>query len=102
LYVRFHGRNAANWWTHEHRDDRYDYLYTPEELEPYATLAIRSEKAAKRVLMYMNNHFSAKAAANAAILKHQLGQAVPGEYSREMRARYPALQAITAPTDLLS
>jgi len=101
LYVRFHGRNAANWWTHEHRDDRYDYLYTAEELRPYAALAGRSEKAAKRVLMYMNNHFSAKAVANAAILKHQLGQAVPGEYSREMRTRYPELREITAPTDLL-
>jgi uncharacterized protein YecE (DUF72 family) len=101
LYIRFHGRNAANWWTHEHRDDRYDYLYTPDELKPYAALASRSEKAAKRVLMYMNNHFSAKAVANAAILKHQLGQAVPGEYSREMRTRYPELRAITASTDLL-
>src|SRR5947209_15871083 len=31
-YVRFHGRNAAKWWHHEHAFERYDYLYTEDEL----------------------------------------------------------------------
>ena len=31
-YVRFHGRNAAKWWRHEHAHERYDYLYTEGEL----------------------------------------------------------------------
>jgi len=28
LYVRLHGRNAAEWWEHEQSEDRYDYMYT--------------------------------------------------------------------------
>lgn len=31
-YVRFHGRNAGQWWSGGAR--RYDYLYSREELEP--------------------------------------------------------------------
>ena len=44
--------------------------------------------------MYANNHFSAKSVANAAILKHQLGQELPGEYTEEMVDRYPDLRGI--------
>ena len=30
-YVRFHGRNSKTWWDSSKRD-RYDYLYTKQEL----------------------------------------------------------------------
>jgi uncharacterized protein YecE (DUF72 family) len=100
VYVRLHGRNAASWWTHDDRDDRYDYLYTPDQLRPFADAAQRASKAGRRVLMYLNNHVSAKAVANAAILKHQLGDLVPGEYSREMVSRYPELRGIVATSGL--
>ena len=48
----------------------------------------------KKAYLYANNHFSAKSAANAAILKHQLGQDVPGEYTEEMLREYPDLKGI--------
>jgi uncharacterized protein YecE (DUF72 family) len=95
-----HGRNAAAWWTHEHADDRYDYLYRPGELLPFADAAKRASAAGRRVVMYLNNHFSAKAVANAAVLKHQLGDLVPGDYPREMIARYPELSGIVATSGL--
>ena len=38
-YLRLHGRNAAQWWTHENSEDRYNYLYTADELEPLAEAA---------------------------------------------------------------
>jgi hypothetical protein len=50
--------------------------------------------------MYMNNHFSAKAAANAALLKHALGQPVSGDYPREMLDRYPELAGVVATSGL--
>ena len=78
MYVRLHGRNAARWWSHEEADDRYDYLYTPAELQPFANAARRASAAGRRVVMYLNNHFSAKAVANAAVLQHQIGGPVPG------------------------
>lgn len=76
-YFRFHGRNTAHWWAHGRSEDRYNYLYTPEEMAPFAD-AVRQEAALEqRVLAYFNNHFSAKAVTNADILKRQLGQITP-------------------------
>lgn len=76
-YFRFHGRNTAQWWSHEKSEDRYNYLYTDAELQPYADEAKAEAALEKRVLVYFNNHFSAKAVANADILKNQLGQLTP-------------------------
>jgi uncharacterized protein YecE (DUF72 family) len=94
FYMRLHGRNAAHWWAHETRDDRYDYLYSEDELKPIADAVREAGRAAKKAYVYMNNHFAAKAVANAAILKHQLGQELPGEYPPGLVERYPALAGI--------
>ena len=100
FYLRLHGRNAAQWWKHDKSEDRYNYLYSPSELVPFAESARRHAATGRRVLVYMNNHFSAKAVANAAVLKHELGQPVPGDYSREMVERYPDLTGIVATSGL--
>jgi uncharacterized protein YecE (DUF72 family) len=94
-YLRLHGRNAAQWWKHDKSEDRYNYLYSAEELEPFAD-AVReaTRRDVKKAYLYANNHFSAKSVANAAILKHQVGQAVPGDYTEEMVKRYPDLKGI--------
>jgi uncharacterized protein YecE (DUF72 family) len=99
-YFRLHGRNGAEWWTHEHRDDRYNYLYSAAELAPFAMEARAATARGRKVLMYLNNHFSAKAVANAAVLRHQLGDLVPGEYSRAMVDRYPELAGIVRTSGL--
>ena len=39
IYLRLHGRNAAEWWKHEESEDRYNYLYSEEELAPIADKA---------------------------------------------------------------
>ena len=77
VYVRMHGRNKASWWAHKASEDRYNYLYSAEELEPVAGFAKAEAAIEKRVLVYFNNHFSAKAVANADILKNQVGQLAP-------------------------
>ena len=100
VYLRLHGRNAADWWDHEQSEDRYNYLYSADELAPFAEAAADAAAKKKRVLIYMNNHFSAKSVANAAILKHQLGQIVPGEYLPEMTTRFPELQGVVATSGL--
>ncbi len=99
-YFRLHGRNAAHWWDHDEAEDRYNYLYSPSELAPFAEAAQQASAAGRRVLVYTNNHFSAKSVANAAILRHQLGELVPGEYPREMVRRYPDLAGIVTTTGL--
>ena len=93
-YLRLHGRNAAAWWDHAESEDRYDYLYSPEEMKAFVEPVRRAAKPGRRVLVYFNNHFSAKAVANAAILKHDLGQILPGDYPQTMLATYPELTGI--------
>jgi uncharacterized protein YecE (DUF72 family) len=100
LYIRLHGRNARAWWDHDESEDRYDYLYAPEELAPFAGVARRAAASGRNVLMYLNNHFSAKSVANAAVLKHELGQRVPGDFPREIVARYPELSGIVQTSGL--
>jgi uncharacterized protein YecE (DUF72 family) len=93
-YLRLHGRNAAQWWKHEQSEDRYNYLYSAEELEPFAEAAEAASRHVKKAYLYANNHFSAKSVANAAILKHQLGQPLPGEYPDTFVDAYPDLKGI--------
>jgi uncharacterized protein YecE (DUF72 family) len=94
FYMRLHGRNAATWWKHKAMEDRYDYLYSDDELKPIAEAVREAGRAAKKAYVYMNNHFAAKAVANAAILKHQLGLELPGEYPPGLVDRYPMLEGI--------
>lgn len=88
-YMRLHGRNAAHWWEHEVAEDRYDYLYTPEELEPFAARARADAAANRKVYLYLNNHFSAKAVANAAVLQRKTGREPSGDYNLAFRMTYP-------------
>ena len=44
-YLRLHGRNDAQWWAHEKSEDRYNYLYSASELEPFAEAADRASRA---------------------------------------------------------
>ena len=90
-YLRFHGRNAATWWEHDTPEDRYNYLYSGEELQPFARATESASATGKRVLAYFNNHFSSKAVANAVVLKRDLGQIIPGTYTTEMIDKYPEL-----------
>ena len=99
-YFRLHGRNAAAWWEHDASEDRYDYLYSPAELAPFAEAARQASAHGRRVLVFFNNHFSAKAVANAAILKHDLGQLVPGDYPAAMMERYPDLAGVVTTSGL--
>ena len=93
-YLRLHGRNAAQWWSHEKSEDRYNYLYSAEELRPFAEAAEAASRQVKKAYLYTNNHFSAKSVANAAILKHELRQDLPGGYPEEFVERFPDLKGI--------
>jgi len=91
-YMRLHGRNAAKWWTHEKAEDRYDYLYSDDELKEITETADAARHIVRKLYLYTNNHFSAKSVANAVMIKKQLGEPIEGEYSDAFLERYPGLE----------
>lgn len=95
-YMRLHGRNAKEWWHHEHRDDRYNYLYSAPELQEFAEDAGAAKELVKKSYLYTNNHFAAKSVVNAVMLKAQLGQPIEGEYPPEVVERYPEIRDLVA------
>ena len=93
-YMRLHGRNAAQWWNHDKSEDRYNYLYSADELKEFSETADASKRLVKKLYLYTNNHFSAKSVANAAMIKRQLGEPIEGEYPPEFVERYPELAGV--------
>src|SRR5687768_15332652 len=79
-YMRLHGRNVAQWWHHDKSEDRYDYLYSADELREFSMIAGAANTLVKKSYLYMNNHFAAKSVTNAVMVKAQLGQPLSGEY----------------------
>jgi uncharacterized protein YecE (DUF72 family) len=74
-YIRLHGRNARAWFNPEAgRDQKYDYLYSREELRLWEE-AIR-EMEAEKLFVILNNHFQGKGIANAFMLLKALGKEV--------------------------
>jgi uncharacterized protein YecE (DUF72 family) len=76
-YIRLHGRNAKAWFSKEAgRDEKYDYLYSREELRMWEEAL--KEMEAEKTFLILNNHFQGKAIANAFMLMKALGKnAVP-------------------------
>ena len=106
-YMRLHGRNVQQWWRHDKSEDRYDYLYSADELTEFTETADAARHLVKKLYLYTNNHFSAKSVANAAMIKQQLGEPIDGEYPPEFAARYPELAGVirvraSAESDLLA
>lgn len=79
-YVRFHGRNAAQWWKGTNVT-RYAYTYTAEELVPWADRIAEVEEQVDDTYVMFNNHASGRAAKNAemleALLDERYGPAAP-------------------------
>jgi len=74
-YIRLHGRNYEHWFdtgSGDNRDDRYNYLYKPAELENWKAKVEIIAHRAESTYVIANNHFQAKAAVNALELRHLL------------------------------
>ncbi len=95
-YMRLHGRNAASWWRPAAAEDRYDYLYGADEVDEFARTIDAAGRLVKKLYVYQNNHFAAKAPANALMLRHRLGLPTPGAYPPAFVERYPELASYVA------
>jgi uncharacterized protein YecE (DUF72 family) len=85
-YVRLHGRNETTWWSQAEAlskakakatalaGNRYDYLYSPSELEPWAARIERLAEGADIVYVFANNCHLGQSVVNALQLGQRLGR----------------------------
>ena len=95
-YIRLHGRRYDTWFTDDENvpsHERYNYLYSQEELEPWIARVKKVTGHAHRSFVITNNHFQGKAVVNAlqliSILKRKKVR-VP----EPLRQHYPELNEI--------
>lgn len=97
-YVRLHGRRYDTWFSDDPAipsSERYNYLYSAEELEPWVTRIRRIAESADTTFVVTNNHFQGKGIVNALQLIHSLsGKKV--RVPETLRSHFPALDSIAA------
>jgi uncharacterized protein YecE (DUF72 family) len=92
-YFRAHGRNAKAWWNPKESWERYDYLYSRDEIKKHAE-QIKSAASApgvKKAFAFYNNHARANAAANAIMLSQELGVRLKAMPAEAMLINFPQL-----------
>ena len=79
-YIRLHGRNYQNWFREEANVvERYDYLYSRDELDPWVERIKEVAEKAKQTFVITNNHARGQSLANAFEIMAQLEEErVPG------------------------
>jgi uncharacterized protein YecE (DUF72 family) len=91
-YVRLHGRNYEDWFRQGAGvDERYDYLYSADELGPWVERSRDIAAATIETFIITNNHFQGQAIVNALMLKSAIDGApvaapapVVAAYTREL------------------
>lgn len=97
-YVRLHGRNAGDWFREDAgRDDRYNYLYSLEELDEWLRKIERIRARAREAYVITNNHYRGQAVVNAFELLDSLGQTPAPPPPASLVAEYPRLARLAEP-----
>ena len=98
-YVRLHGRNYQNWFREKAgRDERYNYLYSLDELDPWLVRIKEVAKNTRETYVITNNHFRGQAVVNAVEIKAALEeQLVPAP--EPLFKVYPRLKESATPEE---
>lgn len=65
FYLRFHGRNAQNWYDQTSNTARYTYSYSDSEFQPLLPIIKKAARKSKLNQIFFNNHPNGKAPQNA-------------------------------------
>jgi uncharacterized protein YecE (DUF72 family) len=96
-YVRLHGRNYHDWFREKApRDDRYNYLYSIDELEPWISRIKEIAEKTRESYVITNNHFRGQAVVNALEIKATL-QEERVLAPAPLFERYPQLEQSAVP-----
>jgi uncharacterized protein YecE (DUF72 family) len=94
FYLRMHGRNIEKWFRHKTAAEKYNYLYSGEELDPFIRGLRHIKDLASKVYVYMNNHYKAKAVVNAIMLRYKLDLPIDQTFWKGLVDEYPALKEL--------
>jgi uncharacterized protein YecE (DUF72 family) len=94
-YFRFHGRNYKQWWKHGESEDRYNYLYTPDEQRHLAEDVREISAKTSETYAFYNNHYGAKAVVNALQLELMLGKPPREPLPDTLRSTFPDIVSST-------
>ena len=97
-YVRLHGRRYDTWFNDNESIpgyERYNYLYSEEELRPWAERVEKVAEAAREVYVITNNHYQGKGVVNALQLISMLKDAKV-KVPEPLRIKYPELDKIAS------
>ncbi len=97
-YVRFHGRRYDTWFSNDPSSppfERYNYLYSPEELDPWATRIRKVQQHTRNTFVMTNNHYQGKAVVNALQLISIL-KGTKVKIPEPLRQHYPQLESIAS------
>jgi uncharacterized protein YecE (DUF72 family) len=97
-YIRLHGRRYDTWFNDDPTipaHERYNYLYSTEELTPWAARIKSSGEHARKVFAITNNHYFGKGVVNALQLISML-RGAKVNVPEPLRAQYPELEKIAA------
>jgi uncharacterized protein YecE (DUF72 family) len=94
-YIRLHGRNYKQWFAETNVRDRYDYLYSTEELDKWKERALEVAEKAQTTYVVANNHNLGKAAVNAVELISMI-EARKVKAPATLVSHYPELKLLTS------
>src|SRR5579872_5966803 len=97
-YVRLHGRRYDSWFSDDPAmppSERYNYLYSEQELEPWAARIRHLANQGDTIFVIANNHFQGKAIVNALQLIRMLTGAKV-KVPEPLRQHYPELERIAS------
>ena len=83
-YLRFHGRNAGDWFSQRHPHDRYRYRYPAGEIAVLAQATLRASQGAQTTLAFFNNHPDGAAPLDAKAFAAELGLPLKGTGYRDL------------------
>jgi len=97
-YIRLHGRRYDTWFSDDPTiasHERYNYLYSAEELTPWADRIQNAAEQTRRVFAIANNHYLGKGVVNALQLIGML-KGAKVNVPEPLRQHYPELEKIAS------
>lgn len=77
-YVRLHGRNAGAWYDNDQAWERYDYLYSDQEITEWVPRLMDVARRARKTYVVFNNHPRGQSTENADTMRRKLAETDPG------------------------